>query len=357
MASLTPGARVALRNAVRTYLDRMPNVNSTDRQDSVAFLNNAFVVFMARTFCSSARPPLVEYRYRLHLQALRHATGLSVDFTAVENFQLSSAHALSIQQTLNRRRGISVVHLGIRSPPDGHASLLIFDARTRKQHFFHPWGHVNHWLNKAFRNRNNVLVEGFTPAPLNEDAWPLIGDSIQYILDKNAYGIDGNCGLYCILVGTLCTRFGIGKPRLMADLIIECLRQIDVDNGLIANIDQPPVGSHMPRMWNWMIDREDFAETFTRPPLLPNSTNTPAMVQERHRERQRSITELAQKPALLPGPPHNHSHQKIARRQRLRQGHQFYLMTHPVIYTGHLIDAQTVAERNDAIRNAEVELL
>lgn len=359
MATLTPAARVALRGAVRNYLERMPNVNVAEREVNYATVNTSLVTFMARTFCSSARPPGFEEMYKIDVQQLGNAHGgLGADIGAVEDFALTPDHELSIQQTLNRRRGISVVYVRIAtSPIYGHASLLVFDARTRKQHFFHPWGYTNHWLNRAFRYRQNVIVQGFEAAPLNEDAWPQGSDSLQTLFDNNQFDLRGNCAMYCVLVGVLCTRFGIGKPRLMADLIIEVLRQIDVDNGLIANNEQNPVGSHMPRMCNWMADMGDLAKTFTLPPLFPYSTNTQAMVHVRNSARQRSNQALAQQPQLFPGPPHHHTQQKIARRQRFRQRHTLFLQTHPVIYIGHVVDAQTVAARNDAIRDAEVELL
>lgn len=61
-------------------------------------------------------------------------------------------------------------------------------------------------MNIAFRNRSIPLVDGFEAAYLNEDAWPTYHQSMQFVVDNNHYDIDGNCSLYCILVGVLCVR-------------------------------------------------------------------------------------------------------------------------------------------------------
>ncbi|CAM9247525.1 unnamed protein product, partial [Ectocarpus sp. 13 AM-2016] len=185
----------------------------------------------------------------------------------VENFALTPEHANSIRQTLNRRRGISVVYLSVRSILQNcsHACLLLFDARTRKQHFFNPEGSMNFWLNIAFGNRPTTLVEGFETARVNEDAWPIYQQSMQAIVDNNHYRIDGNCALYCILVGVLCMRFGMGQPKLMGDLIVEALREIDTYNGLNVHQGNNYVGSHMTRLWNWMLLLMNHAKTMALP--------------------------------------------------------------------------------------------
>lgn len=315
---------------------------------------------MSRTFCSSARPhpPNTQYQtYNIHIEDLsNNHGGLGPDVARVEDFSLTPQHAASIQQTLQRKRGISVVHVRIvpviQRP---HACLLVFDARTRKQHFFNPWGYRNHWMSIAFANRDVPLVEGFRAASRNEDAWVNAAESMQDTLDINHYDVSGNCALYCVLVGVLCTRFGLGKPRLMATIITEAIKEIDAYNGFNVEADNP-AHSHMSRLWNWMNEMSDVAiATRTLPPLQANSINTPEMVNVRNTRRQEAIQLLHNYPQLQ-GPPHN-SMLKVARRQRFRQRQFQYLNSHPVLQQGQLVSAETVAERTDVLENAERTLI
>lgn len=236
----------------------------------------------------------------------------------------------------------------------GHACLLVFDARTRKQHFFNPWGYRNHWLNIAFANRD-PLVQGFRPATRNEDAWENVEDSMQHILDENQYDVNNNCSLYCVLVAVLCTRFGIGKPKVVANIIVEAIKQIDDYNGFDAEADHP-AHSHMSRLWNWMNEMSDIAqETRALPALHANSVVTADMVNTRHTRRLEALQILQDFPQL-PGPPQN-THARVARRQRRRQRQWQYLNSHPEIYQGHIVSAADVAERTNVFRNAERTLL
>lgn len=356
MANLTNVARTELRAAVRNYMENVPNVNSVHGHVIYANQCNALVTYMSRTFCSSARP-LHENFYRLFFQNLTDDDEIPSDVALVENFALTPGHANSIHQTLNRRRGISVVYLSVRCIQQNisHACLLLFDARTRKQHFFNPEGSYNFWLNIAFGNRPTPLVEGFEIAHLHEDAWPNYQQSMQAVVDNNHYQIDGNCALYCVLVGVLCMRFGMGQPKLMGDLIVEALREIDTYNGLDVQAGNNHVGSHMTRLWNWMISLMDHAKTMALPLLNENSVNTVLMVNKRLEHREHARKTLEDFPPL-PGPPANTVH-NVARRARLRNNQLQYLETHPEIQIGHIIAPGVVAERRAAIRDAEVRLL
>ena len=359
MVYLSDTGRTELVAAVRNYLEHVPNVHGV--KEGYAGTNTAYLLnFMSRTFCSSARPhPPNTYLqvYELHLQdLLKNGVGLAPDVAAVANFSLTPQHVASIQQTLQRKRGISVIHVGIRTEiQGGHACLLVFDARTRKQHFFNPWGYRNHWMNIAFANRDVALVEGFRAASRNEDAWVNQAESMQIILDVNQYHVHGNCAMYGVLVGVLCTRFGLGKPKLMATIITEAIKEIDAYNGFNVEVDNP-ANSHMSRLWNWMNEMSDVAkETRTLPSLNANSTNTPEMVTTRHNRIQEAKQVINNFPEL-PGPPAN-SARRVENRKKLRQRQLQYLQSHPIIHQGHPVSAATVEERTDVLRKAEQTLI
>ncbi|CAN0252966.1 unnamed protein product [Ectocarpus sp. 6 AP-2014] len=355
MANLTNEARTQLKAAVRNFMENTPNVHSVNQHAKRASNTNTLMKYMSQTFCSSGRP-LHEGLYQLNFQNLRYNPGLEPDIDVIGNFALSPAHATSIMQTLNRRRGISVTFLLVMSTQQNcyHACLILFDARTRKQHFFNPEAHVDCWYNIAFSNRPS-LVEGFHTAQLNEDTWPTLQQSMQGVVDNNHYGLAGNCLLYCTLVGVLCTRFGIGKPKLMGEMIVEALQEIDTYNNVDVHHGINHVGSHMTHLWNWMISMTDHTETMSLPLLHDNSVNTVEMVDKRIQLRDRARQCLLDFPPL-PGPP-QFTISETARRARLRDRQTQYLQTHPVIHVGHVVAPDTVAERRESIRDAEVQLL
>ncbi len=355
MVYLSDTGRTELLAAVRNYLEHIPNVHAV--KDTYLGQNSSHLTnFLSRTFCSSARPPPNGERYFLHVEDLTNGhQGLGVDVATVEDFSLNQQHAASIEQTLQRKRGVSVVYLSVRDHVQRHACLLVFDARSRKQHFFNPWGYRSHWLNIAFANRDVPVVPGFRPATRNEDAWVNLEDSMQMILDENHYDVGGNCALYCVMVAVLCTRFGIGKPKVVANIIVNAMKEIDDYNGFDAEADNP-AHSHMSRLWNWMNNMSAIAqETRTLPALYANSVVTADMVNTRHTRRQEALQILQDFPQL-PGPPQN-THARVARRLRLRQRQTQYLNSHPALDEGDIVSAADVAERTNVLRDAERSLI
>lgn len=351
MVNLTAAARAELLSGVRLFLQQVPNVHSPERHSIYCELTDILTNKLSQTFCSSARPSVE--MYTLNIQNLGNEEGGSgADVTAVEDFELEPGHAASIHKTLQKKRGISVVHLCVNpsNAPGTHACLLVFDARNKKQHFFDPYGFRNNWLNMAFANRDVPLVEDFTTATRFEDSWPTENESMQAIIDSNHYNYSGNCALCCMLVGVLCTRFGLGDPKLMANLIVEALAQIDESNGFNVN-NHNPVASHMSRLWNWMNDLIDIAEILSLPPLDANSTNTVSMRHRRQISRQKAQDILYHFPPLP-----NHPNQALRnRRVRLRQRQMAYLNSHPEILVGHFVGAEAVAERVQLKATAEAD--
>lgn len=352
MPSLTAAARVELKDAVRHYLQNISNVNAVDRYRPTNLKMSYMTDFISRTFCSSARPG-IQSNYRLEIEDLLHNSGGDADKQKVDAFSLTPANAISITQTLEKKRGVSIVYLVvIPTPPrQSHSCLLVFNARTKRQHFFNPWGYRNHWLSQAFAERA-PLAQGFRVASLNEDNWAHVNQSLQHIVDNNHLNVRGNCSLYCMLVGILCTRFGFGKPRAMANLIKEALVEIDHASGFDVNANHP-ASSHVSILWNWLGELMSNAETLVAPALNAQSTVTQDMWQRRRDRRIEATQTLQNFPPLDNGNPPG----MVARRARLRVGTQHYLDTHPELVVGSPIAPAVVAERNQAVREAEVKLV
>lgn len=352
MAILTNEGRARLKDAVRLYLQSIANVNAAEQCTAYAPTLNYMTDFISRTFCSSARPA-DHPGYRLEIQDLLNNSGGVADRDRVNAFGLSPAHIMSIQQTLEKKRGVSVVYVVVVPdlPGHQHSCLLVFDARKKKQHFFNPWGYRNHWLSQAFAERP-TLVPGFKVATLSEDNWPQVAQSLQYMVDRNHFNVQGNCSLYCILVGVLCTRFNFGKPRLMANLLKEALGEIDHANGFNEQNDNP-ASSHVSILWNWLGEMVTDADILAAPALDANSVVTLQMQQQR-RDRRTEATETLQNFPHLDGsnPPN-----QVARRTRLRNRSQNYLDTSPELVVGSPVAPATIAERNQAMREAEVRLV
>ncbi len=356
MVYLTETGRTYLAAAVRVYLESVPNIHAN--KDAYNGLKSSYLInFISQTFCSSARSPQ-GHHYIIKLDGDDIYNGTDADKLVIENFVLTAQHEASIHETLQRRRGISVVHLSFfwtdaQNIYRGHGCLLVFDARSKKQHFFNPWGYVDHWLTTKFAEV--TLVDGFQPARPQEDAWPTEDDSMQTTLDENQHNISGSCSLYCVLVAVLCTRFGFGKPRVMANLITEAMKQIDEDNGY--NVEaQNPAHTHMTRLWHWMNHLSDLAHRMQSTPILqPGSVNTQTMVQRRTARRVQAMDTLEAYPPLDGDP--NTTVQRIQRRRRLRDRQQQYLLRHPVLHLGHAVTDNEIAEDRTMREEAHASIL
>ena len=357
MVYLTEVGRTDLIAAVRNYLESVPNIHAAEKDPYYSCNSSYLSNFLSRTFCSSSRPPPAGHEYVLYLNDFISANGSQNDVASVQNFNLVNDHKRSIRKTLTKKRGISVVYLTLQSQHNRHDCLLIFDARTRRQHFFNPWGYRQHWLSIAFATRPTELVDGFTKASVNMDAWENVQVSMQSRIDHNMHGVPGNCALFCVLIATLCTRFGVGRPKVMGEIVMEAMKQIDDAHGFNADIHNPS-HSHISRLWNWMNHMSDVAKrTRTLPVLYANSIVSAEMVADRQRRRQEALKTLRQYPQLRPGPPTYYTDAQINRRQMLRNRQFQYLSNYPALQQGQVVTATAVAEREETHRQAEVELL
>ena len=354
MANLTAAGRAGLVAHTRLFLERVSPVHSPERHTIYHYHITPLIGSLTTTFCSSARANA--QTYILNIQTLSNAQGgLASDVAVVENFALAPSHATSIAKTLKKKRGISVVHLEFKMVDTGgsHCCLLVFNARRGTQHFFNPWGYQNHWLNIAFHNRRgNRLVEGFDHASPFVDAWPDYDKSMQGRLDNNHYNSPGNCALCSMLVAVLCMRFGVGYPKVMADIIMEAVAAIDQSHGF--NVDQHnPASSHISRLWNWMNDLIDIANTMNLDALDANSVNTMDMCTARNEDRAKAQDFLDNFPPLHP--PYRVS--LIERRARHIQRQLAWLNSHPPLFLGAPIGLEAILERAQVKAEAEVKIL
>ncbi len=352
MVRLTQTGRTTLSHAVRHYLESLPNINELDKNEYRGEDIGALVNFISRTFCSSARNPRGR-SYEINLPDSLHSDGgTDANFQTIDDLRLDSRHRSMVRRTLERKRGISVALLIFYHPDGGHACLLVFDARTKRQHFFNPWGFEHHWLNIAFAERE-ALVEGFRPARADVDGWPNPDVSMQLILDQNDQQQDGNCAVYCVVVAILCTRFGIGKPRLMADVIVEAIKEIDHINGYSVQHNNP-AHAHMTRMWYWMNQLSEAASQLVESEVLRiYSPVTEDAVQRRTARRQEASAILQNFPALH-GPPSN---RLVINRNMLRERTQIYLNEHPEMQAGQPANSVDIAEDKRWRRKHELYLL
>lgn len=354
MVYLTDVARTELVASTRLFLQGVPNVHSPESHTIYGDQCAPLISSITKTFCSSARPNAALYRLDISTIS-NNQGGLGPDVAVIEDFALEPNHMTSIAATLQKKRGISVVFLSFVMADTGnaHACLLVFDARHRKQHFFNPWGYRNHWLNIAFYGRRGVpLVEGFDVATQFVDGWNTFADSMQARLDNNHYNAPGNCALCAMLVAILCTRFGVGSPRLMANIIMEAIAEIDGSNGFDVNNDSP-VSSHISKLWNWMNELIDIADIMNLETLHANSVNTLDMYVARNTRREEAMAILQNFPPLHP--PSSPS--LIARRARLIQRQYTWLNSHPPLVVNAFIGAEAIAERAEQKAAAEVKIL
>ncbi|CAM9692516.1 unnamed protein product, partial [Ectocarpus sp. 12 AP-2014] len=177
----------------------------------------------------------------------------------IPTLRLDARVRASIKKTLENKRGVSIVYVRMAGRGKGHACLLVFDASTRKQHFFNPWGYRGHWMQKAMWTRG-PFVEGFDVAHIKEDCWVHKEQSLQAKFDQTGVPGDegGNCGVFTILVAILCLRFGVGDPKFMATLFItENFRGRSV------------VGEITTRLWTWILSMEKAVRVLQNPLSAP----------------------------------------------------------------------------------------
>lgn len=271
MSRINLRTKIEIQKKIQEFIKKLPREYSVEPNCRSGSYYIRIMRVICKYFCSSPLTSLLEIKVgdKNHI-----VNGQQSDIDNVPNLKLHDSAVKSIRKTLKQKKGIGVVYVIIQAPEEGHACLMIFDAQTRKQHFFNPWGYTTHWLQKAIARRD-PFVPGFEVANEKEDAWSNSHQSLQTKFDK--IGIcrrddPGNCGVYVTLIVVLCLRFGIGHPKLMATLFMSAceLRHKRV----------------MTRIWSWM-------ESLERPVNILNTAGS-----QTYSTQQREILRQRKKAAL-----------------------------------------------------------
>lgn len=245
MSHIDQKTSLHLKKLVKEFLTSIPITESKDPNERSRGLYANILGQMFSTFCSS--PPLMFTDVELPGKSTIFSESdeqLKQRIAIIRNLKLPPKTKKDIKETLRKKRGISIVYMGLSLKEAGHATLIVFDGSTGKQHFFDPHGFHKHWLQQTMA-QNPPLVEGFKVASVEEDSWPRVQSSIQYQFDKavSVVHAGGNCGLWCVLVASLCLRFGVGDPKFMASLFMDVYRNSKV---VITT-----------RLWTWVKFMED----------------------------------------------------------------------------------------------------
>jgi hypothetical protein len=227
------------------FIRGLPNVYSTDPNIRAEGFYIALVSAISETFCSSLYPSVDLLIPTVTDHGLYHPSQYDID--QIPHLTLANTLRTQLGVILNRRKGVGVVVVMIDGPTTSHMCLLVFDGRTRMQHFFNPWGYPDQWVQKAIAERT-PFVPGFQVATALQDSWVDRSRTLQRLFDRTATNVvqdRGNCGVLTTMVAVLCMRFDVGDPKLMADIFISA-------SGYPARPREP--GLLMQRMWSWIID-------------------------------------------------------------------------------------------------------
>ena len=260
MSHISLPTKAHIQKHLKDFLKGFPIEHSLEPNCRHVSFYRSVLRTICETFCSSSA--LAELDVDVGSAARIH-NGLQADISKVALLQLDNPSRTSIKKTLAKKRGISFVYVKMIAQNSNakHACLMVFDASTRKQHFFNPWGYTNHWLQRAIADRP-PFVEGFQVASVYEDSWQTDSLSLQGKFDRAGVGPNeaGNCGVWIVLVCVLCLRFGVGEPKLMATLFMT----ETIPRG------RPIAGEFTTRLWTWMTSME-------RPVnVLSSNNSTPA---------------------------------------------------------------------------------
>ena len=247
MSHINLATKVAIKKHMKDFLKGFPREHSVDPNCRHTEFYQVAMSTMCDTFCSSSSVKSLNVPIS-SVRGLHHGTKRDID--SVAGWKLRENEKKDISKTLKQKRGVSIVEVNLETPPESsnHACLMVFDASTRKQHFFNPWGYTTHWLQKAIAKRA-PFVEGFEVASRFEDAWEEQQSSLQHLYDRTGVGglnERGNCGVWILLVAVLCLRYGVGHPKLMATLFMSA-------SG--AEFRRIP-GEFTTRLWTWMTSME-----------------------------------------------------------------------------------------------------
>lgn len=252
---MNAAARNRIRTQVRYFVAGLPTTISLEPNNRRTNRYDAILWALTETFCSSSKGST------LRIPCSHTRNGSQQDRDTIPNLNLPEDVRKSIENTRLQTKGVSFVVVDI-VPRRGlhHSCVLVFDARTRMQHFFNPWGYHSHWLQDAIAHRA-PFVPGFRVAPVARDSWPdgQRHNTLQDLFDNVGTGNSrerGNCGVYIVLVVVLCMRFGVGDPKMMAQLFIDVCRAQQPANA--------PAGSVVTRrLWTWISNTDPEVQTLT----------------------------------------------------------------------------------------------
>lgn len=246
MSHINLATKLAIKKNIKDFLKGFPREHSVEPNCRTTNFYRTAMSTVCDTFCSSPSVSILNVPVS-SLGGIHD--GLQSDIDKVPGLRLREADVKNIKKTLKKKRGISIVYITMVSPPGfaNHATLMIFDAFTRKQHFFNPWGYTTHWLQKAMAERA-PFVEGFEVASRFEDSWGEEDKSLQSLFDQTGVWVTdrGNCGLWVFFVSVLCLRFGVGDPKLMATLFMSAS----------GAEDRRIPGEFTSRLWTWLTSME-----------------------------------------------------------------------------------------------------
>lgn len=244
MSHINRGTKLQIKKHMKEFLDSLPVKESSapNDRDLSFYLNLLGLTF--DTFCSS---PTGMY-FILKLPGgfePKSRSDLEDNIHEVVHLALSPRAKKAIQKTLRKKSGISMVYVVVDGRATkksyAHATLLVFDGSTGKQHFFDPSGSHKSWLQQTMAIRP-PFVEGFKVANEKEDSWPRFEKTLQHQFDQTGIRDGGaNCGVWVFMVATLCLRFGIGDPKFIATLLMS-----------VSTNQKSTPGSFTRRMWTWM---------------------------------------------------------------------------------------------------------
>ena len=259
MSHINLATKLAIKKNIKEFLKGFPREHSVEPNCRHTGFYKTAMSTMCDTFCSSPSVSTLTVPVS-SLDGI--VTGVQRDIDNVQSLRLSPKHQISIKKTLKKKRGISIVYVTMVSPPGSpnHATLMVFDASTRKQHFFNPWGHTAHWLQRAIAERA-PFVEGFEVASRFEDSWGESARSLQTLFDETGVWMNepGNCGLWVFFVSVLCLRFGVGDPKLMATLFMSA-----------SGAEERRIpGEFTTRLWTWMTSMERSVRVLRRENSTP----------------------------------------------------------------------------------------
>lgn len=230
-----------IKEMVADFIDSLPKKESEERNDQSSHFYQAIIAASSHHFCSSAAYGKLNMDLTYRDPEASEVVITRQDRDYINTLALDAGIVNSIRETLTEKRGVSVIYVQLKLEDTScHVCLLVFDGRTKMQHYFDPLGFTTEWLVKLM-SRRRPFVEGFRVASVEEDSWHGEDSCMQVVLDETGDPNEtGNCGVYAFIVTMLCLRHGIGNPKKMATIYT----QVCIDRGR--------AGRSTRRLWSFL---------------------------------------------------------------------------------------------------------